>query len=166
MSRNPIKRRGFLNFGFSTILIAFVMISIITFCTLSLLTANSDYQLSRKVAEKSTGYYHAEEEAYRILSEMDELLSEAYTEHRSEDAYYPEAYRVLSAYAKDSPLPVTVTEEGASFTIAVSDSQQLYVEIRITFPPASGGTFYELTQWKTITEISADDDATLHLIGT
>ena len=40
----------FSNFGFSTILLTFVMMCIMTFGVLSLITANSDYKLSQKVA--------------------------------------------------------------------------------------------------------------------
>ena len=49
--------RPLTNIGFSTILLAFSMICIVTFSALALITANSDYQLSQKVATKSTNYY-------------------------------------------------------------------------------------------------------------
>ena len=61
--REHKKAPGFSNFGFSTILLAFVMICIVTISALSLLTANSDYKLSQKVAEKNTAYFDAEKKA-------------------------------------------------------------------------------------------------------
>ncbi len=41
------KRREFSNFGFSTILLTFSMICIVTFSALAFVTANSDYKLKR-----------------------------------------------------------------------------------------------------------------------
>ncbi len=45
------KRREFSNFGFSTILLTFSMICIVTFSALAFVTANSDYKLSKRVAD-------------------------------------------------------------------------------------------------------------------
>ena len=56
-----MKKVRFSSFGFSSILLIFVMICIVTFATLTLVTANSDYKLSKKVAAKSTSYYEGEE---------------------------------------------------------------------------------------------------------
>lgn len=59
------------NFGFSSILISFIMICIVTFSALALVTANSDYKLSRKVADRNQQYYLAQEQAYEKLSQID-----------------------------------------------------------------------------------------------
>ena len=46
------QKKGFIHIGFSSILMVFTMLCLVTFATLSLITANSDYRLSLKVAEK------------------------------------------------------------------------------------------------------------------
>lgn len=51
------QKKGFIHIGFSSILMVFTMLCLVTFATLSLITANSDYRLSLKVAEKTTAYY-------------------------------------------------------------------------------------------------------------
>ena len=51
------KRREFSNFGFSTILLTFSMICIVTFSALAFVTANSDYKLSKRVADNNSSYY-------------------------------------------------------------------------------------------------------------
>ena len=71
MAEPDLKKRSFSSFGFSTILIAFVMICIVTFSVLSLLTANADYKLSQKVAQKSTSHAKAEYAAYEVLAQID-----------------------------------------------------------------------------------------------
>ena len=48
------QKKGFIHIGFSSILMVFTMLCLVTFATLSLITANSDYRLSLKVAEKTT----------------------------------------------------------------------------------------------------------------
>lgn len=46
------QKKEFIHIGFSSILMVFTMLCLVTFATLSLITANSDYRLSLKVAEK------------------------------------------------------------------------------------------------------------------
>ena len=75
--KNELSKRSFSNFGFSTILIAFVMICIVTFSALALMTANSDYKLSKKVADRTSRYYLAEKEANQRLLQIDMLLADA-----------------------------------------------------------------------------------------
>ena len=76
--QKEINQRSFSNFGFSSILLTFVMLCIVTFSALSLLTANADYKLSKKVADKTTAYYQAEEKAYLLLQKIDQDLAHAY----------------------------------------------------------------------------------------
>ena len=54
------KRNKTIHIGFSTILMVFTMLCLVTFATLSLLTANADYRLSKKVASKTEDYYEAD----------------------------------------------------------------------------------------------------------
>ena len=42
------QKKEFIHIGFSSILMVFTMLCLVTFATLSLITANSDYRLSLK----------------------------------------------------------------------------------------------------------------------
>ena len=64
------KRREFSNFGFSTILLTFSMICIVTFSALAFVTANSDYKLSKRVADNNSSYYRACEKAWDEISQI------------------------------------------------------------------------------------------------
>ena len=55
-----MKKVRFSSFGFSSILLIFVMICIVTFATLTLVTANSDYKLSKKEQELLRNSYFNE----------------------------------------------------------------------------------------------------------
>ena len=68
------KRNKTIHIGFSTILMVFTMLCLVTFATLSLLTANADYRLSKKVAAKTEDYYEADLLAREYLLQIDESL--------------------------------------------------------------------------------------------
>ena len=72
------KRREFSNFGFSTILLTFSMICIVTFSALAFVTANSDYKLSKHVADNNSSYYRACEKVWDEISQIDAILASAY----------------------------------------------------------------------------------------
>lgn len=67
-----------IHIGFSSILMVFTMLCLVTFATLSLITANSDYRLSLKVAEKTTAYYKADTAAREYLMQLDLALADLY----------------------------------------------------------------------------------------
>ena len=90
-------KRQFLNFGFSSILMGFCMMCMLTFATLALVTANSDYQLSQKVAEKNTNYYEVQNEAYQDIAKIDSMLMKVYSNNKNRDMYLQKAYNKLYA---------------------------------------------------------------------
>ena len=62
-----MKKNNFSHFGFSTLLLAFTMICIVTFSALSFVTAHSDYNLSKRVADNNSAYYEASEKSKRTI---------------------------------------------------------------------------------------------------
>lgn len=163
---NELNKRSFSNFGFSTILIAFVMICIVTFAALALMTANSDYQLSKKVADRTSRYYLAEKEATRRLQQIDTTLSKAYAKSSNRTTYYALARKNL----KSGELAIELTDTSSStlsinYELHIGTNQTLHVELVVVYPPDSGGTYYELTRWETVTELPEDTEDTLKVIG-
>lgn len=152
-------RTGFSNFGFCTILIVFVMICIVTFSALAFLTASSDYRLSKKVADRTSNYYQAEELAYQKLSEIDTILTSAYTHSRKKQTYLKKAYQELKDYAlNDSSVKVHKADTiNVSFPVVISEQDTLNVSLTVCYPPDAGGVCYELTGWQTVTELLLDE---------
>ena len=167
MRRNKeLNRRGFSNFGFSTILIAFVMICIVTFSALALITANSDYKLSAKVADRTSCYYTADHKAAIRLQQIDTILSAAYAKSSNRTTYYALARKAL----KSADLEIRLTDASAStltvsYTIDFGNNQSLDAALNVVYPPESDGTFYKLTSWNTITALPEDTESTLKVIG-
>lgn len=60
------------NIGASSILIIFILLSLVSFATLSLITARSDYMLSRSYAERVQTYYAAQNEATARWNELNQ----------------------------------------------------------------------------------------------
>lgn len=153
--------RGFLNFGFSTILLAFVMICVVTFSALALVTANSDYRLSQKVAEKTKAYYAAEENAYIKLLYIDQILADCYLASGDETAYYTNVSHLVAEYGT---FEEASGEYQLSFTETIADNQYLSVTLSIQYPTDSPDTFYEIEEWKTVYENTIPEDDYLDLI--
>lgn len=152
---------GFSNFGFSTILLAFVMICIVTISALSLLTANSDYKLSQKVAEKNTAYYEAEKKAYDSLANVDALLAKAYGSSHSANSYYKEVENALLSLGYGA---YDRTTGSFTYEIAISENQNLQVMLYIHYPTESDDAFFEIGTWKSTYDVIEPEDETLDLI--
>lgn len=152
------------NFGFSSILLAFVMICILTFSTLALISANSDYQLSRKVEQNNTAYYNAEEKAYHTLAQIDEVLYEAYNESPDADSYYA---LVKDTVPAQCGAEVQETDDGyrIAYTIPMQDGQNLSVLLSVIYPSGSAQQLYEIAEWKSVHETVFVEDEPFHLFG-
>ncbi len=149
------------SFGFSTILLSFVMICVVTFSALSLVTANSDYKLSKKVADKNKDYFKAEERAYDKLSIIDDILIDARSSYSEKASYYEELSKLLKDYGI---LEASNDEYFFSFDEKISDNNYLTVKIKIYYPENENQVFYDIIQWKSNYETEIFEDETLNLI--
>ena len=51
------KKHFSMNVGISWILVIFILLCLVTFGVLSMVSANSDYQMSKKTADRVTAFY-------------------------------------------------------------------------------------------------------------
>lgn len=136
------KRNEFsLNVGTSSILFIFVILCLISFAVLALASAMSDKRLSERVADNTTAYYEACNEAERMLADTDTALKAVYDTGISRTGYYEK------------------TGKKMTFSVPVTDMQTLNVEIKILYPENEGDTFYEIEKWQVETtgEFEIDD---------
>ena len=153
------KRREFSNFGFSTILLTFSMICIVTFSALAFVTANSDYKLSKRVADNNSSYYRACEKAWDEISQIDAILASAYEGSPDKAAYYEAIKTALSD--NDTAINKNLAENEST----VSDTQTLTVKLDINYPVHRQDAFYKIKQWKLNTDTAFEENDTLNLIG-
>lgn len=151
----------FSNFGFSTILLSFVMICVVTFSALSLVTAHSDYRLSQKVADKTLRYYAAEEKAFLRLSAIDSLLANCYLSSGNSEAYFKNVTDLSSNYGT---FETTSTGHYILFQEEIDENQYFSVKLLIQYPDSDTDSFYEITEWKSVYNQEIPEDQTLNLI--
>ena len=129
------KKHSFgINIGSASILLIFVLLCLISFATLSIVSANADSKLTAKVLERTTAYYNACNEAEAALSEIDKTLIRVYLESESANDYF------------------ATVGHSKSFNVEVSELQTLVVEIDIQYPEKDEDTFYQITKWQVNTE--------------
>ncbi len=149
MNENKSKKSG-LSFssgiGSSSLLVIFVILCLVSFATLSIVSANADYKLSKKVLDRTCAYYTAEGQAQAALAALDAELAALYADSSSETAYFHAA------------------GEERSYSFPLSDMQSLEVSVRIQYPKKTGDTFYSISSWQTVITGELEYEGTLNVI--
>lgn len=143
MSRR--KQEFSLNIGVSSILFIFVILCLVSFATLSLSSAMSDYKLSKKILTNSEKYYDACNEAEELLASFDETLKRTYDEGISRSGYHE------------------AVGHKKHFSVELSEYQTLQIEIKILYPENPGESFYEVTSWRVVTTGNLEYDDSLNV---
>lgn len=132
--------------GSSSILVIFVILCLVSFATLSIVSANADYKLSSKILDRTTAYYAAVNRVEYELAQLDGLLQQTYESSSSIADYFDTA------------------GEEASFLIPVSDLQSLEVTVQILYPESPEGSYYQIASRKILTTQELDYESTLPVI--
>ncbi len=82
--------------GTSLLLVVFVLLALITFASLSFVTANTDSGFSQNTADRTKQYYAAESISNITLKSIDETLSSITAE--DEQSFLDEVQRLLAHY--------------------------------------------------------------------
>ena len=122
MKRNPVYST---HIGAASVLLIFLVLSLISFAALTLVNSRADYVLSKKMQERSIAYYSACHEANGFIAENEPALRDQKTGSKKEGE---------ALISKSFPL---------------SQFQTLDVSIR---PSSEDEDYsYEITQWKVVT---------------
>lgn len=165
------QRKTSTSIGFSSIMVIFITICLVTFAVLSILTANSDYRLSKKTVEKTTAYYRADTAAQEMLLTIDHALADVYTASMDEQSYYQNVNTNIVFFELPKQIQnVQISSDGENPTISyeavISDVQILYVTLEIQYPSDTADSFYKITRWQTQTNAApVETDTHLHLFG-
>lgn len=156
------KKASFINIGFSSIIMVFIMICLVTFATLSVLTAHFDYQLSQKVAEKNHDYYAADAIAKDALASIDNELYVLYEHSESVEDFYLQIssanlFKELPESVSDITIEQTDNTPVISYQVPISEVQTLYVALQIQYPKTPSECFTTILRWQTITTNEPDE---------
>lgn len=150
--------------GSSFILMIFVLLCLVVFAVLSLVSANADWKLGDRLAQRTAAYYEASQRGKERLEELDRQLAALYQEAENLSAYRDACRSWLSSL--DGTLEEG-TEAGAflfSFQEEITDQQHLAVTVQIPMEPAAGESFYQIKAWQTEASQAWEPDNSLDLI--
>ena len=136
-----------LNIGLPSILLIFVILCLVSFGILSLVSANSDLKLSKKILTRTTNYYETCNEAEEMLADVHRQLLEAYLSCDSKEIYFHKTQTIPTSY---------------SYTI--SELQELNISIRFVYPANPNDDLYEIEAWQIVTKDHIEYDESLHVI--
>lgn len=173
------RKETFVNIGSSSLLIIFLVLSLVTFAVLALSTAKSDHTLSRELADHKKEYYEASAEAENILSEVDRILEEQAQTAGGDKARYREQTEAalegkiigetaLSVVTEDPETDADADADGeerryVTYSVPVSERQALEVVLEIT-DPAKAETYYRIQAWKVVSTDTWEGDQSIELL--
>lgn len=132
--------------GSSSILVIFVILCLVSFATLSIVSANADFKLSTKVLDRSTVYYEATNQAEVSLARLDQTLRNIYHSSISKEEYFE------------------AVGESKAFAIPISDLQTLEICVDILYPETATDSFYKIKSWQVVVTGDLDYNSTLNVI--
>lgn len=157
------QQSSFVNIGSSSLLIIFLVLSLVAFAVLSLVSAHSDYKLTGRLAEHKKEYYEASTKAEQIVAQMDAVFEEQAEKAGSDIEKYPEAVvdELLSeTFLNEVDLTYTIYEQRnekislkndllleLEFNIPMSEKQALKVVLHINDYTKSD-TYYDVQAWQ------------------
>ncbi len=164
MNKTNKKKYSIYTIGTPTIMMVLVVLCLITFATLSLVSANADYKLSETLSEKTAGYYEASSEAQVNIQEINDILLTIWQDVQ-DDEYYEE---VADNDELNTIGTVTMSEEDdviIEFSTTISDIQDLEVVLKVVPLDDESGTCYEITSYKSVStqDWEADDELDLYV---
>lgn len=142
------------NVGTASILVIFIILTLVTFATLSLLSANTNYGFSTRTAENTTAYYTACNQAERKLEAIDQRLKD------------PNWLASSSGNPAQllAELDVTVTGNTLSFSLLTRQDFALFVELTLAPPAENQGRHYRITRWQEQSTTPWQGDQRLQLL--
>lgn len=130
------------NIGTASILTVFVILAMVTFATLTYMTARKDARFNQKQLEAVQTRQEAVNQAYEKIAAIDRELAEAYKNEAYED-FIGKIY---------------------SFTIASGEDKVLEVSLTCCPPQENQGGFYRITRFQEVGTKEWNSDDSLNLL--
>jgi hypothetical protein len=154
--------------GSASVLVIMLMLMLITFGVLAMMSAYSNYKISKRNAEWTQTYYQLESDASDVLSKVDTaikeavretILSEAEGEHRMRVflSFFSDEVTALSVEGELTPDPDQFFDETGSvsapvfrYTVQNDAGRTFYVSLLLLPFAADGEALYEITAWQEV----------------
>ncbi len=120
--------------GAASIMLIFMVLSLVSFAALTMVNSRADYILSRKMEDRSKAYYAACHEANAFIAESASHIKRAYDVSSSEQSF--KELLGDGRFAKSFPL---------------TDIQTLDIEVEAKYPRFNEDSLYQITSYRVVT---------------
>jgi len=144
--------------GAPSLLVLFLILSLISFSVLSYMTARADYRYSLNLKERTTAYYMANNQGEEIVAGIHAILTEVYQTSEDVDSFYANAITMLIAF---EPNPA---DHSLTFRVKIREIQDLQVSLFFHYPQEGLDSFFTITEWVVIHTGEWEPDNTLELM--
>lgn len=148
MNRNKKFASG-VNVGSSSILVTFVLLCLITFAALSFVSANSDYLLSKQVADRTTRYYEAAQVADVYVSNIKSQVKKCIETSESEDDFYT---KLNNEFLNNQTVNYEKNDDIISFSysLIITDKQVLDVVLTTSYTKFMETGTLDIKKWQSV----------------
>lgn len=136
------KKYPMVNLGTASILTVFIILAMVTFATLSYMSARKDAGYTSQAVTSSQQYQNAVNQAYEKIAEIDTSLFESYQSGNFESQL----------------------DTDYSFSIPISDTSELQVVLTPCLPSENEGGLYRITTFQEVRTKQWKNDSTLQLL--
>lgn len=157
-----IKGRSILNIGTSSLLVIFVILSLITFATLSIVSAKADFELSRTLDQRTTDFNRASNEAEAVVDEIDQQLLRIYQSSSNEADYFNKCQQLFGQ--SENGVTFNSTNRNLAFTKIISDGQVLSIALAVNYPKPENRQLYSIVSWQEVNTDQWEPDTSLNLL--
>lgn len=147
---NNKKKRFGISVGTSSILVIIVVLCLVCFAGLSIVSANADYKLSSRLAERTAAYYQASSLANEEFARIDSAFYDFYLESADSEEYYQ---KIKESYA-----------DSLTFSYPISSTQALSVSVEPAYPDNETGNFFHVTCFRIVTTDDLQLDESLPVL--
>ena len=150
------KQAPFVNIGSSLLLVVFLVLCLVTFATLSLSSAQSDYSFSSRAAQRRTDYYQACNVAEDVLAQIDAILeksadSPAGGSDGSRSWMNGLDFTQINGTEFDEVgLEIVYDPEAAALSYQIPVNEKQALEVGLVLTPDRDEGYYEIKKWQLV----------------
>ncbi len=160
------KQAPFVNIGSSLLLVIFLVLCLVTFATLSLSSARSDYSFSSRAAQRRTDYYQACNMAEDALAQVDAILVKAAGGSDGSGNWMKDLdfTQIDGAEFDAVGLEIVYDPEAAALSYQIPVNEKQALEVGLVFTPDRDEGYYEIDQWQLVNTGTREGSQPLQLM--
>lgn len=154
------RQKNFISTGTASILLIFVLLCLLTFSVLSIVSAKANEKVSLKNAERTTAYYKAENRANDVLYKISDCLSS--TAKTTDETLF---FQIVRQQLNGSDGITFPDVDTLTYHVPVTDSQDLFVSLSLSYQPLENGTHYQIDAWNVESTHEWENDTSIPVLG-